>query len=260
MFTEQIYDDQNIKKEISKGYCHWYYIEFSNDGNANFYVKPDGVDVKLYVYEGNKENEIASSTKDSENEKLIKALPVKKSVTYYIKIKAYSSNGSYLLRCKNYSKITDVSDKLIDFVASYESFRDKPYRGADSQNETIGFGHVIKVGESFTSITEEEAKKLLKTDLSIAIKGVISNTENLKLNQQQFDALVSFTFNCGVGGFSKSKLLEIIKDNGSDEEIKEAFLEKIYAGGKKLLGLYRRRLDEYQIYTKGEYVREYPDW
>jgi peptidoglycan hydrolase-like protein with peptidoglycan-binding domain len=59
----------------------------------------------------------------------------------------------------------DISDNGVGFIADYEGFYSKPYRGLDYQNQTIGYGHVILSDESFENITEEEAKALLIKDL-----------------------------------------------------------------------------------------------
>ena len=91
----------------------------------------------------------------------------------------------------------DISDDGIGFIADYESFYAEPYRGLDSQNQTIGYGHVIVSGENFESLTEEEAKALLKKDLNSFVDLVNTMILGLSLSQNQFDALVSFSYNCG---------------------------------------------------------------
>jgi len=92
------------------------------------------------------------------------------------------------------------SEKLIGFLANYEKYYDKPYKAEKEGNWTIGFGHEIKPGEDFSNgISEEEAWKLLRKDVKehadAIYQWVVDN--NLKLTQQQFDALVSLRFNLG---------------------------------------------------------------
>lgn len=118
----------------------------------------------------------------------------------------------------------ELSDDLINFVASYEGFSSTPYKGADYQNRTIGYGHVIRDDEKFISLTEHEAKNLLKKDLKSTVNLVLNVTKGLNLSQNKLEALVSFAYNCGRGALCRSILLKDIKNGASDEKIKEDFL------------------------------------
>ncbi|MGU8435448.1 glycoside hydrolase family protein [Clostridium perfringens] len=151
----------------------------------------------------------------------------------------------------------ELSDDLINFLASYEGFSSIPYRGVDYQNRTIGYGHVIRYGEKFTCLTESEAKNLLKKDLKSTVNLVLNITKGLNLSQNRLEALVSFAYNCGSGALSRSILLKDIKNGASDEKIKEDFLEWSYCNGIKLKDLMNRRLDEWEIFSKGDYKRNY---
>lgn len=173
------------------------------------------------------------------------------------------SNETSSALFKNNSTVSfkyNISDAGIEFITNYESFYSEPYRGIDSQNETIGYGHVIIAGENFGSITEEEAKTLLKKDLQYFVDSVSTLIMNLNLNQCQFDALVSFSYNCGLSALKNSTLLKDIKTEASTETIKEDFLMWIYCNKEKVLGLYRRRYDEYEMYSAGDYTRAYRDF
>ena len=64
---------------------------------------------------------------------------------------------------------------------------------------------------------------------------------NVAQTQGQFDALVSFTFNLGIGRLKSSTLLKVIREGGSKNAIKKEFKRWVYAGGKKLRGLELRR-------------------
>ena len=151
----------------------------------------------------------------------------------------------------------DISDCGINFIADYESFYSEPYRGLDSQNQTIGYGHVIMIDENFTSITSDEAKALLETDLTSFIHLVNTMVLGLTLSQNQFDALVSFAYNCGVTALNNSTLLKDIKAGATDETIKEDFLMWCNCNGERALGLYRRRFDEFEMYADADYTRTY---
>ena len=103
---------------------------------------------------------------------------------------------------------------------------------------TIGYGHTKDVREG-DKISEYWARELLREDIERATKQV------LKLGvchtQGQLDALVSFTFNLGFGRLRKSTLLKVIKRRDSAAVIRREFKRWVYADGKRLKGLERRR-------------------
>lgn len=154
----------------------------------------------------------------------------------------------------------NISEKGINFIADYERFYAKPYRGLDSQNQTIGYGHVITSGENFESLTEAEAKALLKKDLQSFVDSVNTMVPCLNLTQCQFDALVSFAYNCGANALKFSTLLKDIRANVPMEKIKEDFLMWCNCNGKRALGLYRRRYDEFEMYSNADYTRTYREF
>lgn len=103
---------------------------------------------------------------------------------------------------------------------------------------TIGYGHTkdVKMGDR---ISKYWAKELLKDD----VREVEQQVQELGVaqTQGQFDALVSFTFNLGIGRLKSSTLLKVIREGGSKNAIKKEFKRWVYAGGKRLRGLERRR-------------------
>ncbi|MFL0198810.1 cell wall-binding repeat-containing protein [Clostridium sp. WILCCON 0269] len=151
-----------------------------------------------------------------------------------------------------------ISELLVNFTASYEGYSAIPYGGADSQNSTIGYGHVILPGEKYSNLTEQQAWNLLMKDLQSTANGVNSFTDSLTLSQQQFDALVDFAYNCGVNALQESTLFNDISAGASADTLKTDFQIWSYCNGTPLIGLYRRRIDEWQIYTSGDYTRDYP--
>ena len=104
---------------------------------------------------------------------------------------------------------------------------------------TIGYGHTGKDVEEGDRISPYWAEELLKEDLGL----VESQVRALKVarTQGQFDALVSFVYNLGIGRLRNSNLLKVIRNGGSRNQIKTEFKKWVYAGGKKLRGLEKRR-------------------
>ena len=147
-----------------------------------------------------------------------------------------------------------TSDKGIDLIKKYEGFRAKAYK-CPADKWTIGYGHTGGVN-SGDVISEKQAEEFLRADLSTAERAL--NKTRLQLNQNQFDALVSFIFNVGVGspkshpkgpsGFLGSTLLIKVKHDVNDPTIRKEFERWIYAGGKVLNGLVRRRKEEADLY------------
>ena len=103
---------------------------------------------------------------------------------------------------------------------------------------TIGYGHTKDVREG-DRISEYWARNLLKEDIEKAQAQVVKL--GVCRTQGQLDALTSFVFNLGFQRLRKSTLLRVIKRKGSDEEIRREFKRWVYAGGKKMPGLERRR-------------------
>ena len=167
----------------------------------------------------------------------------------------------------NYKKI---STDGINFIKSYEGFKSEFGKDSIAKNETfdIGYGHVIKFGETFyNKITQNEAhaKLLDKINNSTYTKEIneflISN--NIKFNQHQFDALVSFTYNLGTSWIKNSNLKDIIlecKDKSLNEIDKQNFTEKLlkyhHCGKICYKGLLYRRIDELEIFFFNDYKRD----
>lgn len=150
-----------------------------------------------------------------------------------------------------------ISETGKHFIAGFEGFEPTPYRD-QAGYLTIGFGHRIKTGELFSSVTEEEAETLLGQDLLWA-ETVVSQHVDVDLNQNQFDALVSFVFNVGAGakGFKDgfviladgqpSTMLRLL-NNFQYEQAAAQFPMWCYAGGEKIDGLLQRREAEKALF------------
>lgn len=111
---------------------------------------------------------------------------------------------------------------------------------------TIGFGHVIKAVEDFTSLTEQQALEILRTDVTEAAR-VVERLIYVPLKQNQFDALASFVFNLGAGALQRSTLRCCI-NRGEHNQVPRQLLRWVHAGGKILPGLVRRRVAEGAVY------------
>lgn len=110
---------------------------------------------------------------------------------------------------------------------------------------TIGYGHTSGVSPN-SFITIQEADEYLHRDVA-AIEMQL-NKLNLSLRECQWDAIVSFVFNIGIGNFKASTLLAKIRINPDDNSIIDEFLRWVYANGKVMRGLQKRRLTEMKLY------------
>ena len=132
------------------------------------------------------------------------------------------------------------SELLINKIKEFEGCKLFAYR--DSVGiPTIGVGHTkgVKMGQS---ITMAQAETLLKGDL-LPIEKFINTIKEVN-TQGEFDALVDFAFNLGLGALKKSTLLLKIIDKYPTKNIQSEFLKWDKAGGKKLRGLTLRRQAE----------------
>ena len=148
-------------------------------------------------------------------------------------------------------KITKISNKGIELIKKFEGFRSKPYK-CPAGVPTIGYGATFyedgtKVKLTDNPITEEKATELLKNMLSIFEKYVDSYCVDT-INQNQFDALVSFCYNVGQGNLKSSTLLKKVNKNPNDETISAEFMKWVKGGGKTLPGLVSRREAEANLY------------
>lgn len=140
-----------------------------------------------------------------------------------------------------------VSQKCIDLVKRYEGFISKTYV-CPAGYKTIGFGHRT---DEITTITEPEAENLLKKDLKKFEQGLCKmlTAEELNVTQNQFDALISFAFNLGLSALAGSTLWRLFT-HGDIQGAADEFTKWIYAGGKPLEGLKRRRQAERELFLK----------
>ena len=141
-----------------------------------------------------------------------------------------------------------TSPKGIALIKEFEGLRLKAYKCLGGV-WTIGYGHTAGVKPGMV-ITESQAEEYLKADL-IAFERYL-NGLGLALNQNQFDALISFIYNVGTGNFSNSTLLRKVRANPQDNSIIDEFLRWVYSKGRVLPGLQRRRLAEMKLYFSND--------
>jgi len=137
-----------------------------------------------------------------------------------------------------------TSDAGINLIKKYESCQLTAYK-CPSNVWTIGYGHTHGVTQGMT-ITQEQADNFLRSDLSNAEKYVGVYAPIYHFSQNQFDALVSFTFNCGAGNLKK------LVNGGMRTiyEISEAIPSYNKSRGVVLKGLVKRRADEKAMFDK----------
>lgn len=139
-----------------------------------------------------------------------------------------------------------TSKNGLELIKAHEGLRLQAYK-CPAGVWTIGYGHTSTAKQGMT-ITAQQAEELLRTDLTTAERAVSSH--GLGLNQNRFDALVSFVFNVGSGNFARSTLLRKIRTNPADAAIAAEFFKWNKGGGKVLPGLVKRRQDEAALYFK----------
>lgn len=142
-----------------------------------------------------------------------------------------------------------VSENGLNLIKQFEGLRLRAY--LDAVNiPTIGYGATfypggekVKMGDA---ISLAVANKLLEFHVNLFAKGV----EKLlpTVSQNQFDALVSFAYNVGLGALQNSTLLKRIKENRYHPDISKQFAQWNKAGGRELTGLTKRRQLEADLY------------
>jgi lysozyme len=140
-----------------------------------------------------------------------------------------------------------TSNTGIELIKKYEGCELEAYL-CPAGVWTIGYGSTKGVSKGDT-ITQEEAEQILKNDIMHEAEVYVDNFVTAKLNQNQYDALVSFTFNLGGGALQKSTLLKKL-NNGDYQGAANEFTRWVYAGGKKLNGLVKRRREEKELFLK----------
>lgn len=139
----------------------------------------------------------------------------------------------------------NISKRGLDLIKSFEGCRLSSYR-CPANKWTIGYGHTNGVYEGMV-ITQAQADQFLFDDVQRFVNAVNQYQVRFNFNQNQFDALTSFAYNCGEGS-----LAAVMSCCNTKKEIAEEC--KLYnksSDGKVLAGLVRRREEEYKLFMSG---------
>jgi len=146
------------------------------------------------------------------------------------------------------------SENCYSLIRHFEGCRLKAYK-CPAGIWTIGYGNtqyedgrMVKAGDV---ITQSRAATLLQL---IVAKFAISTDMMVKqeIRQHEFDALVSFCYNVGVGNLEKSTLLRKVNSRSPSEEVRAEFMKWNKARGQELAGLTRRRASEAYLFINGK--------
>lgn len=143
-----------------------------------------------------------------------------------------------------------ITQEGLDLIKRFEGFSPTIYI-CPAGYPTIGYGHVVRGDERdrfADGIDEEEASDLLQRDVRWAERGVLRLID-VPLSDGQFDALVSFTFNLGTGALQRSTLRRKV-NREEHAQVPREFMRWVWAGGKRLNGLERRRRAEVKAYRQ----------
>jgi len=142
--------------------------------------------------------------------------------------------------------VTKINEAGLDLVRKSEGLRLEKYQDVAGK-WTIGYGHLIKKGEAFDGpITEQRATELLEQDLQIA-RSAVDELVSVSLNENQYSALVDFVYNVGKNNFAASTLLKRL-NSGKYATTANEFVKWVYAGGRRIDGLARRRAAERTLF------------
>jgi lysozyme len=143
-----------------------------------------------------------------------------------------------------------TSSNGISLIEKFEGFSPQMYKDAVGI-PTIGYGTRIDSPAlqslATQTITQSQGEDLLKQHLT-GVESDINGMVQAAINQNQFDALISFCYNLGTGSLRSSTLLKKLNVNPSDVSIRDEFNRWVYAGNQVLPGLVERRKAEADLY------------
>lgn len=146
-----------------------------------------------------------------------------------------------------------ASDNCKDLIKSFETYSESAYKATENEKYyTIGYGHYgpdVKVSDKW-SLTKAET--VFSQDLKKFEKALVAavDADEIEVNQNQFDALLSFTYNCGITQLTNSSLWKSLKSGVPNSDL---FLQYKSQGGKYLAGLLRRRVAEIYLFEGADW-------
>jgi lysozyme len=138
-----------------------------------------------------------------------------------------------------------VTNEGLTLIKEFEGLRLNSYQDAVGV-WTIGYGHT-RTAKRGMRINKQQAEDLLLEDLRRFEVGV-SRALKVPVTWYEFDALVAFAFNAGLGAFRRSTLLRLLNKGVTKEQVAAQFERWVFAGGRKLAGLVRRRKAEQRLF------------
>lgn len=139
-----------------------------------------------------------------------------------------------------------------DLIKSFEGCKLTAYK-CSANKETIGYGNTfyedgspVKLGDTITQERAESLFVMISDSFAAKVKPLITSA----VTENQFGALVSFAYNCGIANLKSSTLLRKVNANPNDPTIRAEFEKWTRANGKVLAGLVRRRKAEADLYYK----------
>ena len=141
-------------------------------------------------------------------------------------------------------KIDTSYQYAVNVIKKYEKYSNKEYNLFGDRY--IGYGHLIKKGDTMTSLTEMQADSLLRVDLNYSLKMVKSCTNRIPVKRKML--LACFVFNCGIGRLKSSVLLSLINNHKPDSIIEKQYLGYVFANGEMIPKLKLRRIDEFKLW------------
>jgi len=151
-----------------------------------------------------------------------------------------------------------VSDTLINFIKSWEGFSATPYYD-EVGVLTLGYGMTGEEIQELSSVTEVQATEMLRNWINNKYAPIIKfdlDSKGIVLNQNEFDALVSFAYNCGTDGLINQSTLykNVVAGVRNSAIIISNFQAWSNGRGMRIEGLYRRRTKEAAIFLNADYT------
>ncbi len=153
-------------------------------------------------------------------------------------------DAAAVAKASTYRTNMNIGTKGLDLIRFFEGLELNAYQCAAGV-WTIGYGHTKDVQQGMT-ISEARANEMLAEELN-EYESYINGLVTVELNQDQFDAMVSWVYNLGVGNLKASTLLKVL-NAGDYDGVPAQMMRWNKAGGKVLEGLTKRRQAEADLF------------